>query len=117
MMSGSGVRYGCFDQAIELWVAPCHAPPVLAVGFGEPGAGCGQIVLSHPMFLVPESFPRPGECSQWPPTGVTARVFSSCAFPRPRLYTPELCQEKCNSVYRNVFDAYQGDGKSVYEGV
>ena len=33
----------------------------------------------------------------------------------PRLYTPELYQEKCDSVYRHVFDAYQGEGQSVYE--
>ena len=33
----------------------------------------------------------------------------------PRIYTPELYQEKCDSVYRHVFDSYQGEGKSVYE--
>jgi type I restriction enzyme R subunit len=33
----------------------------------------------------------------------------------PRVYTPELFQDKCDSVYRHVFDAYQGEGKSVYE--
>jgi len=33
----------------------------------------------------------------------------------PRIYTPELYQEKCDLVYRHVFDAYQGEGKSVYE--
>ena len=32
----------------------------------------------------------------------------------PRIYTPELYQEKCDSVYRHVFDGYQGEGKSVY---
>ena len=35
----------------------------------------------------------------------------------PRTYTPELYQEKCDLVYRHVFDAYQGEGKSVYEAV
>jgi len=35
----------------------------------------------------------------------------------PRTYTPELYQEKCDLVYRHVFDAYQGEGKSIYEGV
>jgi len=33
----------------------------------------------------------------------------------PRTYTPELYQEKCDSVYRHVFDSYQGEGKSIYE--
>ena len=33
----------------------------------------------------------------------------------PRTYTPELYQEKCDLVYRHVFDAYQGEGMSVYE--
>jgi len=33
----------------------------------------------------------------------------------PRIYTPELYQEKCDLVYRHVFDAYQGEGRSVYE--
>ncbi|CEF49221.1 unnamed protein product [uncultured bacterium] len=32
----------------------------------------------------------------------------------PRIYTPELYQEKCDLVYRHVFDSYQGEGKSVY---
>jgi type I restriction enzyme, R subunit len=34
----------------------------------------------------------------------------------PRIYTPELYQEKCDLVYRHVFDAYQGEGQSLYEG-
>ena len=34
----------------------------------------------------------------------------------PRTYTPDLYQEKCDLVYRHVFDAYQGEGQSVYEG-
>lgn len=33
----------------------------------------------------------------------------------PRIYTPELYQEKCDLVYRHVFDAYQGEGQSIYE--
>jgi type I restriction enzyme R subunit len=33
----------------------------------------------------------------------------------PRIYTPDIYQEKCDLVYRHVFDAYQGEGKSVYE--
>ena len=32
----------------------------------------------------------------------------------PRTYTPELYQEKCDRVYRHVYDSYQGEGKSVY---
>lgn len=35
----------------------------------------------------------------------------------PRIYTPELYQEKCDLVYRHVFYAYQGEGKSIYEAV
>ena len=33
----------------------------------------------------------------------------------PRTDTPELYQEKCDSVYRHVFDRYQGEGQSIYE--
>jgi type I restriction enzyme R subunit len=32
----------------------------------------------------------------------------------PRIYTPDIYQEKCDLVYRHVFDAYQGEGKSIY---
>lgn len=32
----------------------------------------------------------------------------------PRVYTPELYKVKCQSVFRHVFDSYQGEGKSVY---
>jgi type I restriction enzyme R subunit len=32
----------------------------------------------------------------------------------PRIYTPELYQEKCDRVYRHVYDSYQGKGQSVY---
>jgi type I restriction enzyme R subunit len=35
----------------------------------------------------------------------------------PRTYTPALYQEKCDLIYRHVFDAYQGEGKSIYERV
>jgi type I restriction enzyme, R subunit len=33
----------------------------------------------------------------------------------PRTYTPELYQDKCDRVYRHVYDSYQGEGKSIYE--
>lgn len=33
----------------------------------------------------------------------------------PRAYTPELYDEKCDLVYRHVFDSYQGEGRSVYD--
>ena len=29
----------------------------------------------------------------------------------PHIYTPEIYQEKCDLVYRHVFDAYQGGGR------
>jgi type I restriction enzyme, R subunit len=32
----------------------------------------------------------------------------------PRVYTPELYQQKCQSVYQYVFDSYQEQGKSLY---
>ena len=32
----------------------------------------------------------------------------------PRIYSVELYQAKCDSVYRHVFDSYQGEGQSVY---
>jgi len=32
----------------------------------------------------------------------------------PRTYTPELYQEKCDLVYRHIFEAYQGEGVSLY---
>jgi len=32
----------------------------------------------------------------------------------PRIYSVELYQQKCDSVYRHVFDSYQGEGQSVY---
>lgn len=32
----------------------------------------------------------------------------------PRVYTPDLYKEKCQTVFRHVFDSYQGEGKSVY---
>jgi type I restriction enzyme R subunit len=32
----------------------------------------------------------------------------------PRVYSVELYEQKCDSVYRHVFDSYQGEGKSVY---
>jgi len=35
----------------------------------------------------------------------------------PRVYTPELYQQKCDTVYEHVYDSYQGEGKSIYAGV
>ena len=32
----------------------------------------------------------------------------------PRAYTPELYQQKCDTVYQHVYDSYQGEGKGVY---
>ncbi|MBI2477139.1 MAG: DUF3387 domain-containing protein, partial [Planctomycetia bacterium] len=32
----------------------------------------------------------------------------------PRAYTPELYQQKCDTVYQHVFDSYQGEGRSIY---
>jgi type I restriction enzyme R subunit len=32
----------------------------------------------------------------------------------PRVYSVDLYQAKCDSVYRHVYDNYQGEGKSVY---
>ena len=32
----------------------------------------------------------------------------------PRIYSVELYQSRCESVYRHVFDSYQGEGQSVY---
>ncbi|MCB0321628.1 MAG: DUF3387 domain-containing protein, partial [Bdellovibrionales bacterium] len=32
----------------------------------------------------------------------------------PRVYTPELFNQKCEKVYQHVYDNYQGEGESVY---
>ena len=32
----------------------------------------------------------------------------------PRVFTPELYQQKCDLVYQHVYDSYAGEGKSVY---
>jgi type I restriction enzyme R subunit len=32
----------------------------------------------------------------------------------PRLYTPELYEQKCGVLYQHVFDSYQGLGKGLY---
>ena len=32
----------------------------------------------------------------------------------PRTYSPELYQKKCDVVYQHVFDAYSGQGASLY---
>ena len=34
----------------------------------------------------------------------------------PRAYTPELYQQKCDTVYQHVYDSYQGEGRSIYVG-
>ena len=45
----------------------------------------------------------------------TYSTRSRCCWTKlPRIYTPELYEQKCDSVYRHVFDSYQGEGKSVY---
>jgi type I restriction enzyme, R subunit len=32
----------------------------------------------------------------------------------PRAYTPELYQQKCDTVYQHFYEAYLGQGQSVY---
>ena len=32
----------------------------------------------------------------------------------PRAYTPELYQQKCDTVYQHVYDSYLGEGRSIY---
>jgi len=32
----------------------------------------------------------------------------------PRTYSPELYQKKCDVIYQHVFDAYGGQGASLY---
>ena len=32
----------------------------------------------------------------------------------PRAYTPELYQQKCDTVYQHVYDSYAGEGSSIY---
>ena len=32
----------------------------------------------------------------------------------PRAYTPELYEQKCDTVYQHVYDSYQGEGRSIY---
>ena len=34
----------------------------------------------------------------------------------PRAYTPELYQQKCDTVYQHFYEAYLGQGQSVYAG-
>ena len=33
----------------------------------------------------------------------------------PRIFTPELYQQKCDTVYQHVYDSYPGEGQSIYE--
>jgi len=35
----------------------------------------------------------------------------------PRAYSPELYQQKCDTVYQHVYDSYQGEGRSIYAAV
>jgi type I restriction enzyme R subunit len=35
----------------------------------------------------------------------------------PEVYTPELYQEKCDATYRHVYDAYYGEGRSLYSSI
>ena len=32
----------------------------------------------------------------------------------PRAYTKELYEQKCDSVYRHIYESYLGQGKSLY---
>ncbi|WP_417737036.1 type I restriction enzyme endonuclease domain-containing protein [Rosistilla oblonga] len=32
----------------------------------------------------------------------------------PRAYSPELYEQKCDTVYQHVYDSYQGEGRSIY---
>jgi type I restriction enzyme R subunit len=32
----------------------------------------------------------------------------------PRVYTKELYEEKCDTVWQHVYDSYFGEGESVY---
>ena len=32
----------------------------------------------------------------------------------PRAYTPELFEQKTTAVFQHVYDAYYGEGRSVY---
>ena len=33
----------------------------------------------------------------------------------PRIFTPEIYQQKCDTVYQHVYDSYPGEGQSIYE--
>ena len=35
----------------------------------------------------------------------------------PRIYTPELYETKCDTIYQHVYDSYQGEGRSIYATV
>jgi len=32
----------------------------------------------------------------------------------PKIYTTELYRQKCDVIYQHIYDAYYGDGKSIY---
>jgi type I restriction enzyme R subunit len=33
----------------------------------------------------------------------------------PRIFTPDIYQDKCDVVYQHVYDSYPGEGLSIYE--
>ncbi len=33
----------------------------------------------------------------------------------PRIFTPEIYQQKCDGIYQHVYDSYTGEGVSIYE--
>ena len=33
----------------------------------------------------------------------------------PRIFTPEIYQQKCDGIYQHVYDSYPGEGVSIYE--
>lgn len=33
----------------------------------------------------------------------------------PRVFTPEIYQQKCDGIYQHVYDSYQGEGASIYQ--
>jgi type I restriction enzyme R subunit len=32
----------------------------------------------------------------------------------PRIFTPEVYQQKCDGIYQHVYDSYPGEGVSIY---
>jgi type I restriction enzyme R subunit len=33
----------------------------------------------------------------------------------PRVFLPEIYQQKCDGIYQHVYDSYPGEGVSIYE--